>query len=238
MPNAGANKPSAKLCLQPCIFGLRPQHAVASMQSPIEPLRRVAALDPSSMTGSFSPQTDERIIRSRDNGSDSMDASAPQSALASSNSQSNYGSDFDLSELLRVQGADASITPSGPGVSQQIEQASQEPGRAESDYGSDFGTDDEAIIAGIFTELEETGVKDLAIESFEEDVVPAVARVPKWSQESGADRPGASLYSMASERLSQQSRIDVSMEESGTAAVPDISHFACGLLLCSSLRPV
>jgi hypothetical protein len=131
---------------------------------------------------------------------------------ASSNPQTDYGSDFDLSALLEIQARDAptAILPAGG-----------------SEYGSDFDTNEQLLLAELLNELEDVDVKSLVIDGLEDDVtdVTNLAKVPKYSSQ-GSHQTASTQYFSAQEEPCPQPPGNHVIHDSGIEAEERPSYFA------------
>ena len=142
----------------------------------------------------------------------SSDLNPPVSPLTSQNprnSQSEFGSEFDLSALLEQEARNA---------------ASIAVQTAQSDYGSDLDPDEVELIAELLDQFEDVGVKSFVLDNLEDAALPTVARVPKHSSRGSTRTSTSTQYFSATEESWLQHSSSQSVVGDGSQA-EGISHY-------------
>jgi hypothetical protein len=159
------------------------------------------------------------IARGKENRMDS-DSNPPLPPLTSHdprNSQSEFGSEFDLSALLEQEARNATANAAPT---------------AQSDYGSDLDPDEVELIAELLDQLEDIGAKSLVLENLGDEALPTVARVPKHSSRGSTRTSTSTQYFSATEESWLQHSSPQNAFGDGNQA-EGRSHYSC---MYSSMR--
>jgi hypothetical protein len=132
---------------------------------------------------------------------------------AASNPQTDYGSDIDLSEFLRVEARDAPAAI---------------PTRGESEFGSDLDPADLLILEELLDDFEVIGVKSLVIDGLEEEVedVTNFAKVPKYSSQGSHSAASTQYFSAQEESRPELPDYSAAVHDNGLEANTRPSNFS------------